>query len=406
MPEVPFYRERFAGLGPDPGAWVEPERWRALPVLTRGDLQQAAQAIQAESLHPAHQPTETVRSSGSTGQPVEARSTPVTRLLWAVFTLRESLWHGRDVRQRLASIRFTPEGTADYPEGARTPHWGYPIGLMCETGPAAVLSVRTSTVDQQLEWLGRVEPEVLMTYPSIAEELARACADSGRGVPSLREVRLFGEAVDDATRATLARAWPVRVTDLYSANEVGYIALQCPTGSHYHVQAEGVLVEVLDDAGRRCAPGEVGRVVVTALHNFATPLIRYEIGDYAEVGEPCACGRGLPVLRRILGRARNVLVLPSGERKWPTFGWAEFAQIAPVTQFQVVQMALDHIDVRVVSPRPLAGTEEERLRGHVLEHLGHPFRLTVTRVERIARSPTGKFEDFLSEIAGRPGGAV
>jgi phenylacetate-CoA ligase len=54
--------------------------------------------------------------------------------------------------------------------------------------------------------------------------------------------------------------------------------------------------------------------VVTPLHNFAMPLIRYAIGDYAEAGPPCACGRGLPVLARILGRARNLLTLPHGER--------------------------------------------------------------------------------------------
>ncbi len=402
---VPFYRERFSSLGSDVEGWTSPERWRQLPILTRADLQRAGAAILSENLPAAHRPTETVRSSGSTGRPVEGQSTAVTRLFWAVFTLREHIWHGRDFRQSLASIRVTKEGVADYPEGARTRDWGYPVGLMYETGPAAVLSVRTSTVEQQLDWLARVDPEVLLTYPSVAEELARACVATGQGVPSLREVRLFGEAVDEGTRATLARAWPVPVTDVYSANEVGYIALQCPTGSHYHVQAEGVLVEVLDDAGKPCAPGEIGRVVVTALHNFATPLIRYELGDFAEVGEPCACGRGLPVLRRILGRFRNLLVLPSGARRWPTFGWVNHAQIAPVTQFQMVQKGLDHIEVRVVSRRPLSRAEERSFGDQIVEHLGYPFRLTFTAVDHVARSPSGKFEDFLSELP-HPGGGT
>ena len=44
------------------------------------------------------------------------------------------------------------------------------------------------------------------------------------------------------------------------------------------------------------------------------PLLRYEIGDYAEVGPTCDCGRTLPVLTRILGRDRNRLVMPNGER--------------------------------------------------------------------------------------------
>ena len=78
---------------------------------------------------------------------------------------------------------------------------------------------------------------------------------------------------------------------MYSSQEVGYIALQCPENESYHIQAENVLVEILDDDGLPCEPGEVGRVVVTALHNLATPLLRYDIGDYAEVGSPCSCGR-------------------------------------------------------------------------------------------------------------------
>jgi phenylacetate-coenzyme A ligase PaaK-like adenylate-forming protein len=71
------------------------------------------------------------------------------------------------------------------------------------------------------------------------------------------------------------------------------------------VQSESVLLEIVDDAGRACAPGRAGRVVVTSLHNFATPLIRYELGDLAEFGAPCACGRSLPVISRVLGRSRS-----------------------------------------------------------------------------------------------------
>ena len=55
-------------------------------------------------------------------------------------------------------------------------------------------------------------------------------------------------------------------------------------------------------------------MVITDLHNFAMPLIRYEIGDYAEAGDLCPCGRGLPVITRIVGRVHNMLTLPSGEQ--------------------------------------------------------------------------------------------
>jgi phenylacetate-CoA ligase len=90
---------------------------------------------------------------------------------------------------------------------------------------------------------------------------------------------------------------------VYSSDEAGYIALQCPEGEHYHVQSESLLLEVLDAAGSACMPGQVGRVIVTTLNNFAMPLVRYDTGGDAEVGPPCACGRGLPVLRSLVERA-------------------------------------------------------------------------------------------------------
>ena len=93
------------------------------------------------------------------------------------------------------------------------------------------------------------------------------------------------------------------VVDIYSCTEAGYLAFSCPEQGNLHVQAESVIVEVLDRAGKPCAPGEEGEVVVTPLLNFAMPLIRYAVGDRAVVGEPCACGRGLPTLKTV-GRSR------------------------------------------------------------------------------------------------------
>jgi phenylacetate-CoA ligase len=112
-----------------------------------------------------------------------------------------------------------------------------------------------------------------------------------------------GEPVTAALRDIVRQAWDVPLKDSYSCEEAGYLAMQCPEQEVLHVQSENLLLEVVGNDGRPCVPGEAGRVLVTSLHNFATPLIRYELGDLAEVGAPCACGRGLPVIARVLGRA-------------------------------------------------------------------------------------------------------
>jgi phenylacetate-CoA ligase len=115
-------------------------------------------------------------------------------------------------------------------------------------------------------------------------------------------VQSLGGGLSAEARNACREAWGVPLAHIYRAEEVGPLALQCPEHEHFHVQSEQALVEVLDAQGMACAPGETGRVVATPLNNFAMPLIRYEVGETAEVGAPCACGRGLPVLTRIMDR--------------------------------------------------------------------------------------------------------
>ncbi len=183
------------------------------------------------------------------------------------------------------------------------------------------------------------------------------------------------------------------VQDVYSCEELGFLALQCPQHEHYHVQSESVLVEVLDEQGNPCAPGQIGRVVLTSLHNFAMPLIRYAIGDYAEVGAACPCGRGLPVLTRILGRRRNRVALPDGRATWPNIGEL-WAAIPDVEQIQLVQLGADEVEVRFARQQALSPLEEQAVSGRIHQALGHPFRLTFAGQKAIPRQPNGKYETF------------
>jgi phenylacetate-CoA ligase len=124
-------------------------------------------------------------------------------------------------------------------------------------------------------------------------------------LPSLSIIRTLGETLQPRIRERALAAFPVRLEDNYSAQEAGIVALQCPDSALYHTMGESLIVEVIGEDGHACREGEVGRVVLSDLHNFATPLIRYELGDHAEAGGACSCGRGLPTLKRVLGHARK-----------------------------------------------------------------------------------------------------
>jgi len=395
---VPYYRRRFAEAGIDPEAPLDESAWSRIPLITRRDIQEAGDALFSNALPKAHGRVHTLSTSGSTGMPVTVHGTQLTQFFWLSFTLRDQLWHGFDTGKKLAAIRHNRGGGARYPDGNRHPGWGPATDPVFAAGPSFVLDISTP-VAQQIEWLQRIGPDYLVTYPSNLMALLAYCRRHKIAFPDLRFVETLSEVLHPEVRKTAREVWDVKIVDMYSSQEVGYIALQCPDHEHYHVQSEGILAEVLDERGRPCKPGETGRVVLTPLHNFAMPLIRYSVGDYAVAGGPCPCGRGLPVLARVLGRVRNMLTLPDGAQLWPYFGGEKFAKVAPVSQYQIVQKTLSDLEVRVVLTRPLTKEDEENIRKVIAAEVGEGFAIAFSYHDAIARSSGGKFEDFRSELA-------
>jgi phenylacetate-CoA ligase len=257
--------------------------------------------------------------------------------------------------------------------------------------PVHLLSIIGTTTDDQLAWLARANPTYFLTYPSVLHALLRRIAATNTRLPALREVRTVGEALTPGTRGLCREVLDVPIVDVYSAQEVGYIALQCPDHEHYHVQAERHLVEILRDDGSPCAPGEIGRVVISDLHNFATPILRYDIGDLAEVAAPCPCGRGLPTLARIVGRVRNMLLLPGGGTTYPVFTVA-CREAARYRDIQLVQLTREALRARVV---PDGDLDRTALIAALQRSLGHPFSVEIELVDEIARTPGGKLEEFI-----------
>lgn len=389
---VPFYGEHLRGAGYDPAQdLVRPEAWAQLPFLQREHIQRHGEALRSRQLPTDHGRVVDYTTSGSTGSPIRFCKTEVTYLFWRALTLRDHLWHRRDLNGKLAAIRTTTNES----EGAG---WGPATDEVFDTGPSSTLNIRTD-IDAQARWLERQNPDYLLSHPSNIQALAKRCLETGIHLPRLNQVRTFGETLTPGLREVCLKAWGATLTDVYSAEEVGYIALQCPAHEHYHIQSESLLVEILDEMGRPCSPGEIGKVVITTLHNFAMPLIRYEVGDYAELGEPCPCGRGLPVLKRIMGRQRNMLTMPDGRQHWPSFPAEGWLPIAPVRQFQLVQRDLELIEARFVADRPVTADEKQRLAAMLQEYLCYPFRIDFVQLERIERKPNCKFEDFISEVA-------
>jgi phenylacetate-CoA ligase len=164
--------------------------------------------------------------------------------------------------------------------------------------------------------------------------------------------------------------------------------------------AEGNFLELLDDAGAPVEPGSPGRVVVTPIYNTAMPLVRYDIGDFAEaIDEPCPCGRTLPRLRRIMGRSRQMFRFSDGSVRWPNVHTGDLTAIVPLREFQFVQHSATDIELRF---ERIAGREDAVDRDALAELVRrdlHPsVGIRVTEMSTIPRAPGGKFERYLSHV--------
>lgn len=399
--EVPFWRARLPEFPSPDDANAFEAAWAALPILTRAEIQaaDASEAMLADRLPQGHGEYREIFTSGSTGRPIRGVRSQLWELVWSAFTLRDHLWHRRDLEGSLAVIRESGAGKAQYPEGDTQPGWGFSSATLFATGPLFSLNVTTPPA-LQMEWLRRRDPDYLLSHPSI---LARLAAEvGGRRLPRLRQITAISEALTEPQRAAIEAAFGVPVVDVYSTREAGYLALQCPDHRGLHVQSEGLRLEVLREDGSPCAPREVGRVVVTPLHNLAMPLIRYEIGDLAEAGAPCPCGRGLPVLNRVMGRRQNMLRLAGGGRRWPLLSSGDIerlVQAAPaLRQYRIVQTGFEALTVLLAVARPLTDTERDGVVAWAQAKFGEGFAVTVETMEELPKSAAGKVEDFVCEV--------
>jgi phenylacetate-CoA ligase len=393
---VPFYRDLFAARDISLPATIDRAFLETLPVVRRSDFQSGSESFLSTAPPKEHGPVSFGMTSGSTGRPIRFGRSVATQTLWGAFALRDLLWHPRDPSGKLCAIRWSHRGVAKAPDGTSHPSWGGITDQLFKSGPSAVLNV-DSTLEEQLTWLLREKPDFLISCPSNLQALAAHAARHGMALPRLRELRTIGETVTPEVRRQLSEAWQAKIIDCYSCEESGYIALQCPDHDHYHIQAENVYVEILDENDRPCPVGVVGRIVLTNLNNFVTPLIRYEIGDYGEFAEACPCGRGLPVLKRIHGRSRNRLMLPNGGNLFPNFGGQ--GQITaltgvPLYQFQFLQHSLQQLEAKLVMARPLDSEEQAKVAEFLLRNLGHSFEVVFSFPAEIPRGPNGKFEEF------------
>lgn len=392
----PFYRHRLDVLFPVDGE-VDLNAWPRVPLMHRDHLFTSTSDIISAAPPLDHGPVQSVRTSGSSGRPVTVWRTRRFELSAFGLIHRWMLWHDFDVSAKMAYIVSLSNERAQYPDGERYEYWTVPTQLFEQKGELVILNINTP-VERQIAWLHAERPRYLHTFPTNARALARFLRKRGETAEYLEAVLLVGETLTPDVRELCESAFGARIIDRYGAVETSQIALQCPLGDCYHIQSESVLVELLRDDGSEAASGETGRVTVTVLGNYAFPLIRYQLDDYAVRGNACPCGRGLPTIDRILGRSRNMFRFPDGSEIWPGITRNDIIDLIGPRQWQIAQIAPMKIEVRYVPADPTFQPDFEGVTAYLRELLHQPVNVQYKQLEAFPALTGGKFHDYVCEL--------
>jgi phenylacetate-CoA ligase len=255
------------------------------------------------------------------------------------------------------------------------------------------------TVPRILDSLNRYRPDAVVAYTGALYQFARSLAERKLRPYSPRALIVGAEKLHGFQRELIESVFSAPVFETYGSREFMLIGAECPEHRGLHLTTEQLYVEVLGDDGRPAPDGQVGNVVVTDLYNYGMPLIRYAIGDQAVAGfGRCTCGRGLPLLREVSGRRLDALRTPDGRRVPGEFFPHLLKDFAAIRQFQVVQPALDQLQLRVVLASNWTPAEQLRLLEQVATRMGPQVTVHWQSVPSIPLTRAGKHRVVVSEV--------
>ncbi|NUM48488.1 MAG: phenylacetate--CoA ligase family protein [Anaerolineales bacterium] len=284
---VPFYRELWNRHGLAPANLTGLKDFSRLPRVSKPDLL-------------AHPQVHRMSTTPAPAWPVWSSGTTTGTRQFMVRDARADLANSLTIRRYLRAFGISPGAVIIFLHAGERK----PVYTEMRWREWGTLRVHLHVLDfvASPRWM---QTAIVITGPARhLETVAQRYAETGLTSPKL--FVNYSEPLSPAARARIARLIPTPITDVYCASELStLIGFTCPHQTGFHLNTDFLYIEVLNEQGLPCLPGERGEVVVTDLVNFVAPLIRYRLGDVVVRGEAvvCPCGRGLPVgVERVEGR--------------------------------------------------------------------------------------------------------
>ena len=390
--EVPYYRERWrqagmAGAGDIRG----PDDYARLPVLTKQHVRDNLERLVA----PAYRGRLLYKATGgSTGEPMRFGYTRESYERRMAGMHRGYGWSGARLGQRTLYLWGASLSASGLP---RIKDELYHAAFNRKVLNAFLMT--EAAMPRYVDAIAKYRPQVVVSYVAPLVNLARWMIAHGRTVPPPERILTAAEALLAPDRATIEQAFGCPVHNTYGCREVMLIAAECTHRDGLHINADHLKVEFGAplDPERPDGPAEL---LVTDLHNYGMPLLRYANGD---LGTPmagtCACGRGLPRLAIVDGRKLDTLRTPDGRVVPGEFVVYALLGVEGIRRYQVVQRQLDTLEVVLVRGEGFGEDTVAAVRRELARAMGTEVACNFSYVDSIPLTASGKLRVTVSELS-------
>jgi phenylacetate-CoA ligase len=376
---VPFYRKLYDSYGVDPASIKTLGDIQNLPVIDKNMLSRLPENHFLSSSYKRNELMD-FETGGTTGSPLTVHLSQGCLKRRVSHQLRIYKLHGYSVFDKTAELMYRQS----------TLSWLNKLGLMRRK-----VIPYDMKIEGQFEMIQAYNPAVLEGYPSrlvyIADYMRRV-KEADRIRPKI--IISNSEMLMPEVRARIRDSTGTEPVDVYQCIEFGRIAWQCRKKQKYHINSDYIYLEILDGM-KRAADGHAGEIVLTDLHNYSMPLIRYRMNDMAVMSqEKCSCGITFPVLDRIIGRQNDEVLMPDGRKVSSTA--ITLYRYAGIREYQIIQHKIDALEIILVVDKYFEKDTEKLIDAYFLRF---GFRKPDYRyVKKIERTRVQKLKTFVSKM--------
>ena len=375
---VPYYQSKYKAAGIERGDIRSLADFTRLPVLTRQEIREHREELRATNVA-GLLPHAT---GGSSGAPTRFYITRDSYDWRTAATHRAYSWSGCELGELTLYLWGAPVGTPPRWKKAKVEAFN----ALQRQEVIGTFSQSPALWQRVYEWHCRRRPVLIVGFLSSLEAYAGFLAERALRPPAPRAVISAAEPLSQMARRQIEASLGTPVFNTYGSREFMSVAAECSAHQGLHIHTENLLVETALPAAEGASD-----ILITDLHNYGMPFVRYLIGDVGVLDDsPCQCGRGLPRIRSIEGRTLEVLRTPDG-RVVPGEIFPHLMKEFPeIREFQARQLALDHIVVSAVLDQPLSAAHRELMDTELRKVFGPGLRIDFERVDVIPRLASGK----------------